>query len=135
MKNDSQELNKESDVHHFVGIDIAGRQLDVHLLPEDRSWQVTSDEQGIASLIADLVDLSPKLIVLEATGGCEVNLVTELAVADLPITVMNPRQVRDFARATGRPAKTDKIDAAVLASFARDGRPATTAKTSKKERE
>lgn len=102
----------------FVGIDVAKHTLDLaeHRTGEHRT--VRNDERGVRTLVKDLRHRSPELIVLEATGGYEVPVVAALAQAGLPLVVANPRQVRDFARATGQLAKTDAIDAACLALFA-----------------
>lgn len=99
----------------FVGIDVSKATLDVALVPDDRVWQVERSESGIASLIEDLRGDAVDLIVLEATGGMETSLVAALAAARLPVVVVNPRQARAFARATGALAKTDAIDARLLA--------------------
>ena len=103
----------------YVGIDVAKDMLDVALRPAGERWRVEHDAAGLEQLVARLQALAPALIVLEATGGLELGLVGALAAAALPVVVVNPRQVRDFARATGRLAKTDALDAAVLAHFAR----------------
>lgn len=108
----------------FVGIDVAKDRLDVHVLPMGHAFALPRDGDGIASLVERLQPLAPTLIVLEATGGFETVVTAALAGADLPLAVINPRQVRDFARATGRLAKTDAIDAAVIALFAERIRPA-----------
>lgn len=107
----------------FVGIDVAKATLDVAIRPTPRQWQCTNDEASIAALVADLQALQPSHIVLEATGGYELPLVAALGAAGLPVVVVNPRQVRDFAKATGRLAKTDALDAHVLAHFAEAVRP------------
>jgi transposase len=107
----------------FVGIDISKKQLDVALLPSAEHWSEPNDEVGIARVIERLGALSPTLIVLEPTGGLERPLTAALVQAHFPVAVVNPRQIRDFARATGRLAKTDQIDAAVLALFAERVRP------------
>jgi len=107
----------------FVGIDVSKGRLDVALRPSGESWPVTSDDAGIATLVNRLRVLAPDLIVLEATGGIEIPLTGALATAGLPVVVVNPRQVRDFAKATGQLAKTDRIDAHVLARFAEAVRP------------
>lgn len=107
----------------FVGIDVSKNALEVALRPSAARWTVANDEAGIATLVERLRALPPTLIVLEATGGLELPLTGALAV-DLPVVVVNPRQVRDFAKATGQLAKTDAIDAAVLAQFAEAVRPA-----------
>ena len=107
----------------YVGIDVAKEMLDVALRPAGERWRVEHDAAGLAQLLARLQALAPALIVLEATGGLELELVAALAAAALPVVVVNPRQTRDFARATGRLAKTDALDAAVLAHFAEAVRP------------
>jgi len=107
----------------YVGIDVAKAQLDVAVRPTGESWSLSNDEAGIAQLVARLGGLSTVLVVLEATGGMELPLVAALAATKLPVVVVNPRQVRDFARATGKLAKTDTIDAQVLAHFGEAVRP------------
>ena len=102
----------------FVGIDVSKQQLDVAVRPSGEQWTVPHDEGGIRDLVTRLQALAPTLIVLEATGGLEVALASALATAPLPVAVVNPRQVRDFARATGLLAKTDRLDAQCLAQFA-----------------
>lgn len=116
---------KESDttVEIFVGIDVSKATLDIHTLPAGEAWSTGSTDAEIASLVSRLKELPPLLIVLEATGGLERRLVAALVAARLPAVVVNPRQVRDFAKATGKLAKTDAIDAAVLALFAERIRP------------
>lgn len=108
----------------IVGIDVSKAMLDVAVRPAGRMRRFTNDEAGIVALVTDLKDLSPTLIVLEATGGFETPSVAALAAAALPVAVVNPRQVRDFAKATGQLAKTDTLDAAMLAHFAEVIRPA-----------
>jgi len=108
----------------YVGIDVAKAHLDIALRPHTESWRVVNDVAEIAHLIARLDALHPTLIVLEATGGYERPLVVALTAAALPVAVVNPRQVRDFAKATGKLAKTDALDAAMLAHFADAVRPA-----------
>jgi transposase len=107
----------------FIGIDVAKDRLDVHLRPAGEAFTVARDSEGIEALTARLTDLNPTLIVLEATGGFETVVAAGLAAAGLPLAVVNPRQIRDFARATGRLAKTDPLDAAVIAHFAEAVRP------------
>jgi transposase len=107
----------------FIGIDVSKDHLDVHLRPQADSFRLANDPAGIAALIGRLLPLAPAGIVLEATGGYEALLVGELAAAGLAPALVNPRQARDFARATGRLAKTDRIDAAALAHFAEALRP------------
>lgn len=107
----------------FVGIDVSKAELSVAVLPEDDIPTVCNNEQGISELIKRLKPLSPTLIVLESTGGLEFPVASALAVAGLPVVIMNPRQVRDFAKATGKLAKTDSLDASVLARFGEAVRP------------
>ena len=107
----------------FVGIDVSKAQLDVAVRPTGNRWTLPYDEAGIEGLIPQIVDLGPALVLLEATGGLELPLVAALAAATLPVVVVNPRQVRDFARATGTLARTDALDAGVLAHFADAVRP------------
>ena len=106
----------------FVGIDVSKAQLDVAMRPEGR-FAVVNDEQGRAQLRERLQAVAPTLVVLEATGGVELPLTSALVLVGLPVVVVNPRQVRDFAKATGQLAKTDAIDAHVLARFAEVIRP------------
>jgi transposase len=108
----------------FVGIDVAKAELVVGVRPTGTGWTATNDAKGVQELADRLRILAPTLIVLEATGGYELLCVAALAAADLPVVVVNPRQVRDFARATGQLAKTDRIDADILARFADTVRPA-----------
>jgi transposase len=107
----------------FVGIDVSKAALDVHVHPTAQAWRFDNDEVGRAALVAALVPLHPVLIVLEATGGLEFPVTCELTAAALVATVVNPRQVRDFAKALGRLAKTDGIDAQTLALFGDRIRP------------
>lgn len=107
----------------FVGIDIAKDRLDIHLLPTGDVCSVSRDEEGLAELVRRLSGIPIELIVMEATGGFEAIVAAALAAAQLPLAVVNPRQIRDFARATGRLAKTDALDAAVIARFAEAIRP------------
>ena len=112
-----------SDVPCFGGIDVAKAQLDVALRPSGERWAVPNDASGVATLVDQLQVRHPLLIVLEATGGLERAVTSALATAGLPVVVVNPRQVRDFARATGQLAKTDALDARALAHFADAIRP------------
>ena len=107
----------------FVGIDISKAQLDVAVRPDGR-FAVSNDDAGIAQVIERLSTGPPTLVVVEATGGFEMPLAGALAAAGFPVVVVNPRQVRDFAKATGRLAKTDALDAQTLAHFAEVMRPA-----------
>jgi len=108
----------------FAGIDVAKAELVVSVIPGEERFSVGNDERGVRTLVERLRSLALELIVLEATGGYELVCVAGLAAAGLPVVVVNPRQVRDFARATGELAKTDRIDADILARFADRVRPA-----------
>jgi len=110
-------------MEHFIGIDVAKDRLDVHLRPSGESFTVTRDGEGLVQLVDRLQRLAPRLIVMEATGGYETIVASAVAAAHLPLAVINPRQIRDFARATGKLAKTDAIDAAAIAHFAEAIRP------------
>lgn len=101
----------------FVGIDVSKRQLDIAIRPTGEFFSLNNDEAGIASLIRRLLELQAELVVLEATGGYEIPLVFALAQENLPAVLMNPRFIRDFAKSLGKLAKTDKIDAQVLAHY------------------
>lgn len=107
----------------FVGIDVSKAQLDVEIRPSGEKQSFANDKVGIKALVKWLAKIEPTLIVLEATGGYERQVTRALVSADLPAVVINPRQVRDFAKATGQLAKTDSIDAGVLAHFAEVIRP------------
>lgn len=102
----------------FVGIDVAKDRLDVHVRPGGESFAVSRDGEGLAVLTERMRGVKPALIVMEATGGFEVTVAATLGAAKLPLAVVNPRQIRDFARATGKLAKTDALDAAAIAHFA-----------------
>jgi transposase len=108
----------------FIGIDVAKAQLEYACRPSGETGTGANEERGIAELVARCQALAPTLIVCEATGGYEAALVAALATAGLPVVIVNPRQVRDFAKATGQLAKTDALDAQVLALFAERVRPA-----------
>lgn len=108
----------------WVGIDVSKAQLDAYTSITDRQAAYAYDEAGIEQLIGELVKATPTLIVLEATGGLERALVAQLLAAKLPVAVVNPRQARDFGRATGQLAKTDRLDARLLARFAAAIQPA-----------
>ncbi len=110
-------------MEQFVGIDVSKAVLDVAVRPAGDAWSVANSPEGIAQLVDRLREIAPKLIVLEASGGLERRAIAALAGARLPVVAVNPRQVRDFAKATGRLAKTDAIDAEVLALFAERIRP------------
>ena len=102
----------------YIGIDIAKDSLDIHVNPAGERWTSTNNTKGIRDSVTRLSALKPTCIVLEATGGYEMHLAAALATEELPVAIVNPRNVREFARATGRLAKTDAIDAEVLALFA-----------------
>lgn len=106
-----------------MGVDVSKDQLDIAVRPTQDQWACPNSNAGIARLNKRLKRLDPQLIVLEATGGYEIPLTAALAAAQLPVVVINPRQVRDFAKSTGRLAKTDSLDAQVLAHFADAVRP------------
>ena len=108
----------------YAGIDVAKDRLDLAVRPSGAVRTVAYDADGIRGLVSELQSLGPSAVVLESTGGLELLLAGALAAASLPVVVVNPRQVRDFARATGRLAKTDVLDAQVLAHFAEAIRPA-----------
>ena len=107
----------------FVGIDVSKDHLDVHVRPAGTAERFANDPEGVAALTARVGAAAPALVVLEATGGLEYPAAAALSAAGVPVAVVNPRQARDFARATGRLAKTDAIDAAALAHFAEAVRP------------
>jgi transposase len=108
---------------HFIGIDISKDYLDIADSATQKTWRTSNDETGIADLTKRLSTPAPTLIVIEATGGLETPLASALAANQLPVVVVNPRQVRDFAKATGQLAKTDTLDAKTLARFAAAVRP------------
>lgn len=106
-----------------VGIDVSKNRLDVHVLPEGIALAVARDGKGLAELIERLRPLAPDLVAVEATGGFETVVAAALAGAGLPLVVVNPAQVRHYAQALGRRAKTDPIDAAIIARFVEATRP------------
>lgn len=110
-------------MEHFVGIDVAKDRLDVHVRPGGESFTLAREGEALAVLVERLCALAPSLVVMEATGGYETVVAGAIGAARLPLAVINPRQIRDFARATGRLAKTDRIDAAAIAHFAEAVRP------------
>ena len=116
-------MERSSAVPVFVGIDVAKDRLDVHLRPSGEALAVGRDAAGLTVMVERLAELAPSLVVLEATGGFEVTVAAALTAAQLPLAVVNPRQIRDFARATGRLAKTDRLDAEAIARFAEAVRP------------
>ena len=107
----------------YVGIDVSKDRLDVHVRPAMQLFNVPRTEKGVADLIARLLEIQPARIAVEATGGFERIVAANLEVAGLPIVVVNPAQVRDFAKSLGRRAKTDAIDAAVIARFVEATKP------------
>jgi len=108
---------------YFVGIDVSKDTLDVCAYPTQDTFRVPNSPDGLDDLIKRLKPIEPRLIVFEATGGYETLAVSSLAAAGLPVVVINPRQIRDFAKSIGRLAKTDVIDAGVIARFASAVRP------------
>src|SRR6187455_1327804 len=104
-------------MEQYVGIDVAKASLAMATWPAGAQWTTTQSEADLSALVARLRQLAPRLIVLEASGGYEALLAGQLAAAGLPVVVVNPRQVRDFARALGQLAKTDPLDARLLALF------------------
>ena len=107
----------------FVGIDVAKKHLDIYVRPSGEAFTLPRNDTGLDELVTRLCALMPSLIVLEATGGFETVVTASLAAAKLAVVVINPRQIRDFARATGKLAKTDSLDAQVIALFAERMRP------------
>jgi transposase len=107
----------------WVGVDVSKERLDVAVRPGDEAWSEQNNPAGIKALTRRLKKLAPQRIVLEATGGYEYELALQLGKAGLPVAVVNPRQVRDFAKAVGRLAKTDPIDAKILSHFAEAVKP------------
>jgi len=106
-----------------VGIDVSKDRLDVHIRPSGEAFAVARDGEGLAALIARLVPLSPRLIAVEATGGFEIIVAAAIGGAGLPLAVVNPAQVRHYAQALGKRAKTDPVDAEVIARFVEATRP------------
>lgn len=107
----------------FIGIDVCKASLDVHDLPFNEAWQTENSPAGITELVEQLLLYPPDLIVMEATGGLEMPVACALMEAGLPVAIVNPRQARDFAKATGQLAKTDQVDARLLALFGQRIRP------------
>ena len=120
---------------YYVGIDVSAAELVVGVLPTGEVWQVANDPERISELGRRVGELSPALIVLEASGGYEAEVAGELVDAGMPAVVINPRQTREFARATGRLAKTDTIDALALARFGQAVQPPVRPLPGKKEKE
>lgn len=107
----------------YVGIDVSKERLDVAAIPSNKKLQFVNDESGMSKLLSKLVELSPNLIVLEPTGGLEIPIAAAIAAENLAVVVVNARQIRDYARAMGKLAKTDNLDALVMAEFAQAVRP------------
>jgi transposase len=107
----------------FVGIDVSKDRLDVHIQPTGEAFAVARDDKGLAELAERLTAMAPRLVVVEATGGYEITVSAAVAGAGLPLAVVNPRQIRSYAHAIGRLAKTDKLDAEVIAKFAEAVKP------------
>jgi len=107
----------------FVGVDVSKARLDVATARGEQTWSVGNDDDGVGELITKLQPLAPALVLLEATGGLERRVLARLVGAGLPAMAVNPRNVRDFAKSLGKLAKTDRIDALVLAKFAQAVRP------------
>ena len=110
-------MNTHPSISIFVGIDVSKAHLDIAMRPTGERWQVDNDPAGIEQLVGQLKLHAPRLIVLEATGGLETAVAAALGAGQLPVAVINPRQGRDFAKSVGKLAKTDRIDAAMLARF------------------
>jgi len=107
----------------YVGVDVSKSSLDLNVLPGSQTQKFSNDDRGVTQLVKFLRNIDPTLIVFESTGGLEMLAVSRLVERQLPVVITNPRQVRDFAKATGKLAKTDAIDAGTIARFARDIRP------------
>lgn len=110
-------------VETIIGIDVSKAFLDLWTFPADQAWRTEYTDGALPRLVEELTEAQPARIIVEATGGLETRLVAELGAAGLPVVVVNPRQVRDFAKATGRLAKTDRLDAEILAQFGAALRP------------
>jgi transposase len=107
----------------YVGIDVSKDHFDVHVRPDDRKQRFNYDNDGLQGVLSLMKEVRPQLIVMEATGGYEQRLVAVFAAQAFPVAVINAKRVRDFAKATGKLAKTDRLDAAVLSDFADKLRP------------
>lgn len=114
---------KRNETKWYVGIDVSGATLDVVARPSGEHWQVENNAEGINGLVTRLQSLAPEIVVMEATGGLESKVAVALSLAKVPFAVVNPRPVRDFAKAMGHLAKTDKIDAGILAHFGESAHP------------
>ena len=102
----------------YVGIDVSKDKLDLALRPDGQEWSEGQDDSSLERLVRKLKDIAPALVVLEATGGYEARVAALLATEGIAVSVVNPRQVRDFAKSTGKLAKTDRLDAHAIAHFA-----------------
>ena len=122
-------------ISQWVGIDISKATLDVYLRPMGKAMKVANTKEDISKLVETLKSHTINLIVLEATGGLETELVIQLQAAVLPVALINPRQGRDFAKATGKLAKTDAIDAQILAHFGEAMQPQILAVESEESRQ
>jgi len=118
LSNEPVYARKGTKMENYIGIDISKRYFDLHCLPEGKQHQFENNQKGIQQCLKLLADIKPKLVVMESTGGYEITLACKLQATGLPVAVVNPRQIRDFAKAIGQIAKTDKIDAKVIAKFA-----------------
>jgi transposase len=118
-----REMEEPMSTEYFVGIDVSKDTLDVCVYPTQDTFRVPNSPDGVDELIKRLKPIEPRLVVFEATGGYETLAVSSLSAAGLPVVVVNPRQIRDFAKSIGRLAKTDVIDAGVIAHFASAVRP------------
>ena len=107
----------------YIGVDVSKDLLDVKVLPSEQTQQFPNDDPGVKKFASFAKKMDPQLIVFESTGGLEMLAVSSLIENNMPVVVINPRQIRDFAKATGKLAKTDSIDADTIARFARDIRP------------
>jgi transposase len=107
----------------FIGIDISKTQMDVAVWDQKETWEFSNEATGRRELVEKAKELKPSLIVIEASGGIEQPIVAELYVEKIPVTIVNPTRVRNFARSTGQLAKTDKLDAKLIAHFAQAVRP------------
>ncbi len=107
----------------FVGIDVSKAELEIGVIPGSKTWKVSNDSLGVQRLIDDLETLSPCVIVIESTGGYETFVASSLATAQLPVVIINPRNIRSFAKAIGILAKTDRIDSLVLAQYGKSIEP------------
>src|SRR5690349_17292414 len=117
-RNASPVVQGRGTMEMYVGIDVSKDRLDVHVRPTGEAFAVARDGEGLAALVTRLATLTPHLVAVEATGGYETTVAAAVGAAALPLVVVNPAQVRHYAQALGRRAKTDPIDAEVIARFA-----------------